>query len=110
MPRQKTFTYMMASSDLLPHLLQVKAIHLGGEVALPALEQYHGSRLWRIQEDVRVGPLEFRQLRHAYSDFRYTGRALREEPVRRQPGRDTLLPDVLAQADVNAVVVLRNTL
>ena len=54
MPLQEGYFDGTRRSDESAHLLQVDAIHPGGEIALPPLEVHHVGRLRWIQKDVRV--------------------------------------------------------
>ena len=54
MPLQEGYFDGARRSDESAHLLQIDAIHPGGEVALPPLEVHHVGRLRWIQKDVGV--------------------------------------------------------
>ena len=57
---------------------------------------------------MRIRPLKFRQRRHLDRNFWYTRRLLRKQSVRRQPGSSVASLHVLAKADVDRIVILRD--
>ena len=107
-PYQETLRYRSPCDQLLPLLLKIKAIHPRGEVALPPVIIHHGCRLRWIQQNMGVGPLKFRQLRHTDRHFRQARAALAEQAIRGQPGAVCILLHILAQPHVDGIMVLRH--
>ena len=107
-PHQETLRYGTPCDQLLPLLLKIKAIHPRGKVALPPVIIHHGCRLRWIQQNMGVGPLKFRQLRHTDRHFRQARAALAEQAIRGQPGAVCILLRILAEPHVDGIMVLRH--
>lgn len=57
---------------------------------------------------MRIRALKLGQLRHPYRHLGNTGAALAEKTTRGNPGGRRILPDVLAEAHIKGIVVLRH--
>ena len=64
--------------------------------------------LGRIQQHVRIRPIELRRGRVAQGHLWNTRRTLAEEPVRGKPGRRISALDILPQSDIGGIVILRD--
>jgi len=64
--------------------------------------------LGRIQQHVRIRPIELRRGRHAQGHLWNTRRTLAEEPIRGKPGRRISALDILPQSDIDGIVILRD--
>ena len=84
------------------------AIHPRREVALPSIGAAAFVGLGRIQQHVRIRPIELRRGRHAQGHLWNTRRTLAEEPIRGKPGRRISALDILPQSDIDGIVILRN--
>ena len=62
--------------------------------------------LGRIQQHVRIRPIELRRGRHAKGYLWNARRTLAEEPIRGKPGRRISALDILPQSDIDGIVIL----
>ena len=88
--------------------MKINAIHARGEVPRTTLGGVALVGLGRIQQHVRIRPIELRRGRHAQGHLWNTRRTLAEEPIRGKPGRRISALDILPQSDIDGIVILRD--
>ena len=87
---------------------KVGPIHLAAEVPLPRFNTQHRSWLRRIQQHMRIRPLPLREVREADGNLWNTGRAFREESIRCRPGGGGIVLCIVAEPNINSVVILQH--
>ena len=84
---------------------KVGAIHLAAEVPLPRLSGQHRGWLRRIQQHVRIRPLPLREVRETNGNLWNTRRTFGEQTIRGEPRGGGTLLGILAEPDINGIVV-----
>ena len=82
----------------MPYIFAEKNIHT-------PLQVNHVAWLRWIQEDVRIRAVELRELCHTDSNLRYARTTLAEKTIRCEPRCGGTLLDILAESDINGIVV-----
>ena len=83
----------------------IATIHLGAEVRLPRFEVHHRSWLRRVQQHMRERSLPLRELREANGHLWNAGRTFGEQSIRGKPRGSGILLGILAEPDINGIVV-----